>query len=205
MIKKIDIGLWDIFVTFGSGLLVLLLLVTDILLFGENPKDLLWIKEIPSTIFIFVIIPTIFVLGALVDAVAIWLEDNLLKKLFKTIELSEREKKLELLIKQKYMEKEVKGLVEPGFWCKNFLVQNGIETPILVFLSKYGFYRSMAFVFYLNIFVIAFLYGLNSSILILMFISLVLGVVCTKRSHKFYCHMNRTAFVNYLLAMRSKK
>lgn len=145
-------------------------------------------------------------MGSLVDGFAIVLEDKLLKRLFKTTELIEREKKLGVLIEEKYMEKELKGLIEPGFWCKNFLVQNGIETPILVFLSKYGFYRSMAFIFYLNFFIVvsyAFIYGLNFSLFVLtLLFSLVIGIVCTKRSKKFYSHMNRTTFVNYLIVMR---
>lgn len=208
MIRKIDISLWDIIVTFGSGILFLILIVIHLLFLRVlTPSEILIMMDIPSSFLVILGLPLIFVAGLLLDAISITLGDFFVEPVFKMTEDSKEIEKLTEIIKEKYIkpeEPEVSENIEKPFhWAKDYLIQNQIETNYMVFLSKFGFYRNVAFILFLNalIFLIYFfISGFELKFMATFVVSLFAGVLFSLRSKKFYGYVGMTVLRNYLIA-----
>lgn len=90
-------------------------------------------------------------------------------------------------------------------WCKDYLVQEGVNTPFMSFLAKFGFYRNMSFLFAANAFSIPFLHGHQVRHILIIFILLLLAVVLGFRCSKFFDHMGEAVYDNYLIALERRK
>ncbi len=210
MFRKIS--LWDLFVSFGLGLLTLISLFTHFLIVNYNTptyNHLLVIieKTFNSTLSIlFFLIPIIFVIGFIMDAISNKLI-KLVENIFKLKEESKEIKALANLIKNKYMPnyEEIKSYD----WCKNYILQNELETPFMAFLSKFGFYRGAACILFINgIFTIIYYPIINSQYLIPIFIGVVIsisGYILLQRSKEFYKHMDKCVYINYLISIKNTK
>lgn len=206
MISKIEISLWDIFVTLGTGIVAVFFVTGHLLLWGIDLEKLKTIKDISSIILLFVMIPSVFIIGILFDGLVIVISSNTIEKIFKVGKPSEYCEKLNQILKDKHIPKDVSEHLNPYFWCKDYVIQNKIDTPFMVFLSKFGFYRNIAFLFYLNalIFIIFLIIEGNIIISIAVIVgSITLGIIFSFRSKKFYLHMEKAIYGNYFVAFHS--
>ena len=83
--------------------------------------------------------------------------------------------------------------------CKDFILQEDLPIPFMSFLSKFGFYRNVAFLFYANAVVTPFVYRCNRISFIFAPLCLILGWFFENRSIDFYGHMTSLVYRNYLI------
>ena len=99
----------------------------------------------------------------------------------------------------------VRGGVSTYHWCRDYLLQERVDTPYMAFLAKFGFYRNMSFLLAVNSAAIPFIHGCRASVLLLMCFMLFLSIVYGWRSWKFYGHMGKAIYGHYLVSLERDK
>lgn len=157
----------------------------------------------------FIGIPTIFVLGLVIDGLAIQIEDvvNWVKKkiLINTKDGKNKYKEIEQFIQKKYIPNEIPHEIKPYFWCSYYLEENQIPSPYMAFLSKYGFYRTLSLIFIINA-VLILLYNIDAVPKAALVIgSCLLSIVANNRSKKFLEHTAKSVYTGFLVAVNKKE
>lgn len=220
MIENLKISLWDLFVYFFSGIIISLSISIHLFI-NNSTLYCLFIKVFKnSELTSLVLIGTISViLGLLFEPISNFLNDVITplksrlkkyvwKKLFVFSYFTDRwhddlikncEKEVIDSIPSKLRDK-----IKPYQWAKDYIVQNNISAPYMPFLSKYGFYRNLGFIFYLNALVLIILYGWHVKIIITAVTFILIGVLSRYRSDKFFNHLTATIFQHYLISINKK-
>lgn len=203
MIEKIRIELWDIFVYFVTGILILInLYFIDSKLILNSTKILFGI-QFPSFILTVVLITIPVILGFLFEPFA-----NIYEKVFRKCkwfnsirDWQDSINKQQDVIKSRIADLEVDDNIY--HYCKNYISQKGIYTPSMAFLSKFGFYRNIAFLFFVNsIYLIRYFCTISWLFSIAILLSFLLSQFYLKRSFDFYCHLTQTVYQNFLVATK---
>ncbi len=198
MIEKVKLGVWDYFAYLMTGATVLLIAVMHCVLKGMVSLE--QILEIPATTLVALLLIALLLLGMLVEPIA-----NLLYKL---IENKPKKWRNELSLKKwdeqiKSMESEARKYVPEGIqdtpfpFAKNWVLNNGYSLEFQAFLSKYGFYRSITFVFALNAIVSVVVHwmcwGLAGLIL-----NALLAILFYYRASVFYRHISVSIYNQFI-------
>jgi len=198
MIEKIKLGIWDYFVYLMTGTALLLIVAIHCLLRGVLTVD--QVLEFPAAILVALLLIALLLLGMLVEPIA-----NFLCKL---IEKKPRKWRDELGFKkwdgqisgmkseaQKYVPEAIPGTPFP--FAKNWVLNNGDSSEFHAFLSKYGFYRSIAFVFALNAIVSVVVYWMCWGLVGLL-VNTVLAILFYYRASVFYRHMSVSVYNQFI-------
>ena len=205
MIEKVKLGIWDYFVYLMTGATVLLIVVMHCVLKGVVSLE--QILETPAVALVALLLIALLLLGMLVEPIA-----NLLYKLVENKPKKWRNelglKKWDEQIKsmeseaQKYVPEAIQGTPFP--FAKNWVLNNGDYSEFQAFLSKYGFYRSISFVFALNaiatVVIHWVLWGLVGLIL-----NVVLASLFCYRAAVFYRHMSVSIYNQFIQGHCSEK
>ncbi len=204
MIRKFNLSLWDLYTTFLSGILALIFVAAHVLVLnGFKVSNELLNLDARFVSLLLISIPIMFLVGMMVDALAIFVEDMDLKKVIPHMHEEANRGKLENYVSKKYIQKE--NPIDPYFMCKDYLEQQQLETPVMAFLGKFGFYRAAAFVFFLNAFITLYIYGIQYGTLLISALLFVVGSILMTRSAAFYRHTGRAVFTNYIVARMHEK
>ena len=205
MVEKVKLGIWDYFVYLMTGLAVLLIITMHCVLKGVLTIE--QVLKVPAAALVTLLVLSLLLLGMLVEPVA-----NLLFKLIENKPKQWRDKlglkSWDLEIKkmeseaQKHAPRAIQGTTFP--FAKNWVLNNGDYSEFQAFLSKYGFYRSITFVFALNaiatIVIHWVLWGLAGLIL-----NVVLASLFYYRASVFYRHMSVSIYNQFIQGHCSEK
>jgi hypothetical protein len=202
MIEKIRIELWDIFVYFVTGVVVILNYY-----FIDNIRVLCIINLINSLnlhsivmLIIYLVIP-LFV-GFLIEPIAN-VYGNTIQKLSRYKEIDSWKKDIEEqipLIKQKISSIKINDNI--FHYCKNYITHKNIMNPSMAYLSKFGVYRNISFIFFINsLYCIYLFFSVSVYYIILSLVLFFLSQLYFYRSLKFSNHFTQTIYQNYLIAM----
>ena len=206
--QRLNVKFWDVLVTFGTGIMTIVqggLLYT--IFFRNGQLEKLISSDLPTVSVLLVGIPIVLAIGLIIDALANVLGDPFINWLFKVQQAPPDIKKLATYVKKNYIPDELQAQISPYHWCKDYLIQNEIESPFMDFLSKFGFYRNLAFLFYSGAVVVLVILAIQRTHVVetiaVLVLSIPLGVVCTIRSRSFYRHMGRAVFRHFLIARKT--
>lgn len=203
MIQKIKIELWDIFIYFVTGVLIIINLhFIDSDIIREGSETILGL-QFPSFIVTVILIIIPVIIGYLFEPFANIFEKGFRRsKWFKGIRVWQASiNKQQFEIKSKIPD--LKDEDNIYHYCKNYISQKDISTSSMSFLSKFGFYRNIAFLFFLNsIYFIRYTCTVSWLFIFATLLSFVLSQFYLKRSLEFYCHLTQTVFQNFLIAVQ---
>ncbi len=206
MIEKTKLSLWDFFVSALSGFAIMLSILIHCLIKGKIKLEEIFNSH-PSLITVGSIL-TFILAGLLLEPLA-----NYITKLLTTCPF-----KYAKLFRFKNWDDEIKSFerkaceyVPEGIegstyeYCKNWLLLNTIDNSYMPFLSKYGFYRSMFFIFLLNGICTLIIYKCSSSKTVLISSSMfVMALVYLHRCGDFYRHMSATVYLQFISLFNKK-
>lgn len=205
MVEKTKLSLWDFFVSTLSGFAIVLSILAHCLIKGLLTLDNVFDSH-PSLIAIAGLL-TIILAGLLLEPLA-----NYITKLLTTCPC-----KYTRLFRYKYWDDEIKSLekkaseyIPKGLegsmyqYCKNWLLQNAIADSYMPFLAKYGFYRSMFFLFLMNGICIPFIYQISLETIIISSSIFVLALVYLHRGGDFHRHMSVTVYLQFISLFNKK-
>ena len=216
MYKQIKISLWDAFSYYISGCAFLLSLWLQI--WGSGLHLHLGGNDIPVAIIgvAGVLLPLIVGLlfepvankyGDVVISLAEQLADLCRKftPFYRNSNGGETGDALESLAKGT-MPDDLRNIIDPYHWCKDYLVQAGLDTPYITFLSKFGFYRNMGFLFEINAIAVWAVHGFYFESNLIASSLIFLCAFYVWRSNKFYKHTSRAVYGHYfVLRAQGKK
>ena len=157
MIEKVRVSLWDIFTFFLTGLLLTLWLVGYLWLSGRvtSTEMVTVISALPASVTLFLAPLTLTAIGMVYEPPANYFDKLVNPFWFKVFPRKERheneEKALQKLIKEKYLGNIGESISNPYHLCKEYVETKQLSTTFMVFLSRYGFYRNIAFLAILSI------------------------------------------------------
>ena len=206
MVEKIRISLWDIFSFFLTGLLATLVLVAFSVAYGSLTLKELFsgISILPTTITL-VAAPLFFTLfGMVIEPFANYFDRYVLKYVLGWASRpkekhSQEETLLKEEIRSKYMGS-LNGKIEnPYAICKEYVETKQLSTTLMVYLSRYGFYRNCAF--------ISFVSGISALFLAstwhggaLVFLSGIgASAIFKRRAEDFYSYMAPAVYRAFLI------
>lgn len=206
MIRKIS--LWDLFVTFGLGLFTVGIVLSHLLIIQIlNIQQFTTLFSSTATV-IFICAPFIFLLGLVIDGLA----NKIMGFLINKLKIKEDPKDIKYLsdyVKENEIPDKLKNEIIPYHWCKDYITQNEIESQFMPFLSKFGFYRGVSFLFLINGIFILIYYEINMwfslSSLIIGLLFLVMSYILLIRSKDFFQHTGRTVFRHFLIHRHYKE
>lgn len=151
MIEKTKLGIWDYFVYLMTGMMLLLIIAVHCAL--EGIVTIKQIMTIPSAALVTLLLLALLLLGMLIEPIA-----NLLFKLLTTYpnkwsyELGFEKWKSSIENQEQEAQKFIPELIQSSSFSfsKNWVLIHGNSSEFQAFLSKYGFYRSISFVFAAN-------------------------------------------------------
>lgn len=198
MFEKVKLGIWDYFVYLMTGLAVLLIVTMHCVLKGVLALD--QVLKVPAAALVTLLVLALLLFGMLVEPAAnllFKLIENKPKKWGKALGLRKWDEQI------KSMEDEAQKSVPKAIqsttfhFAKNWVVNNGNPFEFHAFLSKYGFYRSIAFVFALNAIATVVIHwvwwGLAGLIL-----NVVLASLFYYRASVFYRHMSVSIYNQFI-------
>lgn len=205
MIEKIRVSLWDIFSFLMSGLLAVSLAATLIVAFGATtPRDVFaTLKTIPAALLLAIgpLICTLF--GMLLEPVANYADRFFLDRLLgwswkpKQKDVLE-ERALEQEIRDKYLGGLGSDIRNPYRICKDYIETKALNTPFMVYLSRYGFYRNCTLLATLCGLTCLFL-GTGVRALTSFLGCVVIAVITKRRQQDFYSYMAPTVYRAFLI------
>ena len=205
MIEKIKFEMWDFFIYFVTGILLILnlsiykyQLVIQVL---GRINDV----QIPSFIstILFLLIPVL--LGYIVEPLSNAF-GKLNRKFFKFKSLKEWDDSINSQFS--YISTfipNIKGNDNIFHYCKHYLLQQNVANPSMDFLSKFGFYRNISFIFLINSLYLIYTTIITESNYIL--ISLILFYLSQQyqfRSIEFLKHQSQTVVQNFIILQENK-
>jgi len=202
MVENMKLGIWDYFVYLMTGVALFLIIAAHCML--GNALTIEQIMEVPAAVLVTSLVMAFLLLGMLIEPMA-----NLLFKLVASKPNTWRDK---LGFKQwdrsiEGMEKEARILVPESMqsatfaFAKNWVLINGNSSEFQAFLSKYGFYRSIAFVFAVNAIACLVFHWLWQGVSGCV-VSALLCVLYSYRASVFYRHMSVSIFNQFVQGHR---
>lgn len=215
MIEKLQISLWDLFVYFFSGIILIFSILIHLYLSDSHIictfQKFYQNSEFSSLIIlsaISIMLGLIFepISNAINDIVS-KTKELVVKYLHRNIFfLSNINTNWSTEIEERYKKEVInsiptvlKNKAEPYHWAKDYLIQKNIPGPYITFLSKYGFYRNLGFILYINAFIMVFLYELNMQNIFIIILLIVIAIFSRYRSEKFYNHLTSSVYRHYLI------
>ena len=200
MIEKTKLSLWDFFVSALSGFGIVLNIVIHCLFLRLTTVDKI-LQSNPALITVGGLL-TIILFGLFFEPLA-----NYVTKLVTTCPLKYPKefgfKNWDAEIRT--LEKKACEYIPEGLegstyqYCKNWLLQNAADPSYMPFLAKYGFYRSMSFLLFLNCVSTPFIYQHDLLITVLISSSIfALALVYWRRAGDFYRHMSTTVYLRFI-------
>jgi len=210
MNSQIKLSLWDAFSYYLSGCALLLCAAVHIA--GSNVEFRITWDKVPATLLGLCVFVLPLLAGLLLEPLANGVGDLLLLALRAVRQglekwtggriqssKSQQCRRTVQQLAEESMPDRVVGVVSSYHWCKDYLLQEGVATPYMAFLGKFGFYRNMSLLFVGNCVAVLLLYGWHLRGFLLMFFLLLLSGVFAWRSAKFYEHMGKAVFGHYLV------
>lgn len=208
MVRQIKLSMWDALSHYVTGFTIML----SIYLHGAAKSIVpeFECSESKAAMIGFVGILLPYVVGLLFEPVANLVEELLkkwlplrLRKLFGlSNDKADKEQAVLADIAKRALPAELRDHVNVYHWCKDYLIQKGADTPYMVFLAKFGFYRNMGCLFFMNALAVAFLHWrcwLWASCMVVCCI--VLGIIYYRRSATFFRNLGNAMYNNYLIAL----
>jgi len=197
MFEKGKLSFWDIGTYLMIGCFSFIIIIGYLFLeFGLPLKKwLIDFKDFSGSVVI--LLPIIFILlGMLIEPLANTVAKYVEKIPFLAPKENKNKNKLIELI-SKSLPDEYQDKDNPYRFCKAIVELKSPNSNHEIFLSRFGFYRSLSFIFIsitiLNLFLLNYCSLLASSIL-----SISLSVIFLKRSQTFLVHMSNSVFYNYI-------
>jgi hypothetical protein len=208
VIDKIQLTLWDWLVYFLSGFLLIIVVILNLAIYQNNFLENFSIYKDSLFTNLFVLFLLCILSGMLIEPLGNLIEklqftlQNLFPKISPYEKVNKREKEIretyEKLIKLE-INTQSREIPDLYHWAKNYLLQNNINTSYMVFLSKFGFYRNVGCIFYLNIFIVIALHPLTVLSVLITICSFLLGLLYFYRSRKFFNDLSLTVYQNFLI------
>jgi len=206
MIEKTKLSLWDFFVMVLSGFAIVLSVLIHCLLKGVITWKLIFnsssVLQVTASLLI------IILLGLLFEPLANYITKLLTtcpckyKKLFCFKEWDKSNKALEKKATQN-VPKEIKTSTYQ--YCKNWVTQNTSDDSYMPYLAKYGFYRSISILLFVNSASIPFLYQIGwINMVIIMLVILAFASIYFYRSRVFYRHISVTIYSRFIASFETK-
>ena len=206
MFEKIRVSIWEWFVYFLSGFLGLISIVVSFNLNGDI-NIYTYIDKVRG-VDIFILILLLILIGKLIEPFANLFDKAISYLAKKCVFISailgdSSNNKWMKEITDQYVPL-IKKKVPEEFssdefvfrWAKDFLIQQDLNSDGLIFLTRYGFYRSVAFI----LFSTGVVYMVNNENFIVGLILIVASFVYRFRSGNFYVHLNQSVYNNFLVA-----
>jgi len=206
MIEKIKISLWDIFTFYFSGFLVAALVTGHTLVFKlitlADVKDFL--IGLSFTTSLFVIPFGLTLVGLLLEPVANYFDEYILHPLWvKTIPEKDKHKTEEEVLAKEIRENflgKLNGKIEnPYPICKEYVETKQLSTTFMVFLSRYGFYRNVSFLFFVSGVTDLFISSSWKVGFVILIIWLILAWTAKKRAQDFYSYLAPNVYRCFLI------
>lgn len=226
-VETIELSLWDIYTFLISGALVATFVAVHLVAHGVlGVSFLVWLEGFPVTLSFAAFLVAFLLLGLMLEPLSnschyrllplrklVWklIYELLLRPLYgesckwseKLPSLEEHEKlKTELgedIVRKYFMDDKLPRRIDTYDWCKDHLIQNGVKTPFMHFLAKFGFYRNAAFLFLVNGVLTILLYQLTSLSLSVGTALIIVSEIFAARSRLFFLHMTRSVLLNFLV------
>lgn len=206
MIEKIRISLWDIFTFYLSGFLVALLvtghsLVFKLIAFADVKNFIIGLSVTTS---LFVIPFGLTLVGLLLEPVSNYFDKYILHPLWvKAIPEKDKHKPEEELLKKEIRENylgKINGKINnPYHICKEYVETKQLSTTFMVFLSRYGFYRNISFLFFVSGVTDLFISSSWKVGFAIMIIWLILAWTAKKRAQDFYSYLSPNVYRCFLI------
>jgi len=205
VIEKIRISLWDIFSFFLTGLVIVSwFLALESWLGDLQIKEIAkFLSTVPASVSLFLAPLALTALGMIFEPISNYFDRLINSFWFKVFQKKEKHKKEEEALKNIIIDNylgALKGKISnPYHICKEYLETNELSTTFMVFLSRYGFYRNIAFLMILSIIAVLAIKGftLVSSLSAALFF--VLYIVMKLRAEEFYTYLAPTVYRCYLV------
>lgn len=198
MLEKISFTLWDI----GAYLIIGFYSTVVILLycFAANyltPETLLEESKNHSSLLI-ILTPIIFLsIGMMIEPIANWTTKKLEKITIFKPRGSRKKEKLIALIKIKLDNSEITN-IDTYKYCKAVLELNNPNSNHEIFLARFGFYRSLSFIFMILPIIHFFTLSLSIRSLAISVFFAFMFYQCFKRAQIFKVHLEEAVYFNYL-------
>ncbi len=205
MIEKIRISLWDVFTFFFTGVLAVGISVVGLISYSPvTTIELIYgMHETSSASMIFALLVGLTLIGMLVEPFSNFADKVFFRWIFKWIvrngnEISDETKILEMEIREKYLGSLIGQIKQPYALCKEYVETKGLSSTFMVFLSRFGFYRNCAFLFFLASISILFLESGWPAILkaCLCFLA---AAMFKRRSQDFYNYLAPAVYRAFLI------
>ncbi len=206
MIEKIQISLWDLFTFFLSGFLLFAFVVGHLVIFSNLSMQGIWnaLLQVPASVSLFVFPMGFLLFGILLEPLANYF-DRLVNyfwlKVFPEDELQREQESLVSIIKEKHLPSF--GIVtdNPYHFCKDFVEAQKVSSTYMVFMSRFGFYRNVAFLSFVSAIVDLFFISNILAAISISFLWLFLWAIYRKRSADFYGYLAPSIYRNFIIAM----
>tara|TARA_R100000656_G_scaffold58224_1_gene45463 strand:- start:3969 stop:4610 length:642 start_codon:yes stop_codon:yes gene_type:complete len=197
MIEKGKLSFWDVGTYLMIGFLSSVCAVAY-LFWGRSFDFSVYIELLKSISGVLIVILPIWflLLGMFVEPIANiackWLEKAPLLKPRK----SHHQESVVRLISKLLPDEDIRK-DNPYRFCKSVVELKCPNSNHEVFLARFGFYRSLGFIFFLSTFMSFIVLGFGCGSTFVAFVCAILGVVFLKRSQIFLNHMSDAVYFNY--------
>jgi hypothetical protein len=205
MIEKVRLSLWDIFTFFLTGMLAAvvsaaLLLVRNAQIGKEVGAAL---ATMPSAALLVAAAVLCTLAGMLIEPFANFTNRYALNRLFGWISVSEDMRPDDVLVRDHVVTQHLGALSgklgNPYQLCKDYVEYKQLGPTVMIFLSRYGFYRSCAFILLVAGAVAAATATSCLEAIIILAIDFVLVAVLKRRGDEFYSYMAPAVYRAFLI------
>lgn len=206
MLEKFKMSLWDLFTFFVTGALIMIILkfyqITIPFEFDFANSELI------KGVFYGILIYTI---GIIFEPISNFCFRKLIKiyewrPLFKTLVTLSKEQQEVYFPKVKQIIIDKYGLtdIRTDYYqiAKAYLAQKNIENSYMIFLSRFGFYRNLSVLLFINLLVFPFVKGNEysfSTIVIILLVIFIFHISLYKRGRQFYLYTGNEIYRNFIL------
>ena len=205
MIEKIRISLWDIFSFFLTGLVI----VSWFLALASWLGDLQikgvakYLSTIPASVSLFLAPLALTALGMIFEPISNYFDRLINSFWFKVFPKKEKHREEEEVLKSIIVDNylgPLKGrITNPYHICKEYVETKELSTTFMVFLSRYGFYRNIAFLMLLTVMAVFITQGFTLASSLFAALFFVLYIVMKLRAEEFYTYLAPTVYRCYLV------
>lgn len=203
MIEKVRISLWDLFTFFLSGFLLAILVLAHLIYLKRITPSRVneLIIALPATQAL--ILPLAFTLaGMLLEPIANYFDSLILKPIYDLgFQRKDKHKAEEDVMRdevKKYLGNLSEKIDNPYHFCKEYVETKQLSTTFMVFLSRYGFYRNVAFLCSACAISSALLASSFCSRVLLALIWLLGVFIFKRRAEDFYSYMAPAVYRAFL-------
>jgi hypothetical protein len=210
----LKLSLWDAFAFYVSGAAIILNIVSHLLLYDQISMKL--ISQVPTSFMAVLAVVVPLLAGLLFEPFAnvvggffFWVmvggRGRLgLTQFFKPDPTNDPNSVMQAEIRSG-IPQQIRENMNAFHWAKDFMAQEKIANSYMTFISKFGFYRNMACLAFVNaLFIIPF-YGSSTKTIFVFLLFSVAGMTYAWRCRMFASHLSDPIYRHYLVYLVRKK